>query len=243
MKGGVDGASFGESCQVGVVVISGLSLPASEQDADPFESQAANDGVIFFALGGVIIDVVASPLALGDRETGKFMKGLPVELGTGSPDKDRFGFATTFGHWSDSGKALDVIGALITGTVGAKEGEQPGGHGGSGARQLVEQIGLRMSIKELLNARLILPDADIERLDQLGVHLEEAATAFDDGRVNRQCLGHLGQLQYLFNDLRVADIMPVEKAFDRALLGLLEGFKSGPFFEEVTGQAGTNITT
>jgi hypothetical protein len=81
MEGGENGTVFFKSFHVFLVVIRSLIFPASEENANPFEGQIANDGVIFFAFGLVVIDVIASPLAAANREAGKFMKGLPVKLG------------------------------------------------------------------------------------------------------------------------------------------------------------------
>ena len=59
-------------------------MPTLEEDADPFISQRPNDGVVFFALVRVVLHIIARPLAVGDGEAAKLVKGLPVKLGTTS---------------------------------------------------------------------------------------------------------------------------------------------------------------
>src|ERR1035438_10150400 len=83
MEGGENRTAFFKSFHVFIVVIRSLIFPASEENANPFNGQSANDGVVFFAFGRVVIEVIASPLAVADRKTGKFMKGLPVEFRAG----------------------------------------------------------------------------------------------------------------------------------------------------------------
>ena len=78
MQGGKNGTSFLEGFEVSVVAVRGPILPAPEEDTNPFEGQGANDGVVFLAFGLVVIDVVASPLALGQREAGTLSRRLPA---------------------------------------------------------------------------------------------------------------------------------------------------------------------
>ena len=67
MKGGKDGTLFLEHFHVFILVVRRPVLPAAENNPNPFVGQRANDGVKLFAFGRIIIDVVASPLALVDR--------------------------------------------------------------------------------------------------------------------------------------------------------------------------------
>ena len=78
------------------------------------------------------------------------MKGLPVKLGTSRPEVDHSGFAAAPGHRSDAGKALHVLRLRIARAVGAKERQQPRCQRGARARQMVEELDLRMASKSLL---------------------------------------------------------------------------------------------
>src|SRR6266704_536021 len=124
---------------------------------------------------------VASPLALGDREAGKLVERLPVKFGAGVPKINHSGFAAAFGHRSDPGKTLDVARSLITGTIRAKEAQQPRGQRGASTGEFAEQMGLGMSMEDLFDAALVIHDDRVEGLDYLRIHLAQAAAAFDDG--------------------------------------------------------------
>ena len=125
MKGRKEGPSFGKHLHVFVFIVRGPVLPAAKEDADPFEGQGANDRVVFFTFGGVVLDIVAGPLAFGYRKAGKFVEGLPGKFRASASKINHSGFAAAFGHRSDSRKTLGVARSLITGTIGAKEAQQP----------------------------------------------------------------------------------------------------------------------
>src|SRR5207342_3154433 len=107
--------------------------------ANPFEGQAADDGVVGLASRLVILHVVPSPLALGDGEPGKLMESLPIKFGAGPTDVDRFAFATAFGDRRDPGEALGVGGFLEPSAIGPEEGEQARRHGWAGPRHALEK--------------------------------------------------------------------------------------------------------
>ena len=127
MEGGENGASLEKGLHVLLLVVSGVVLPTGKENANPLEGQGPNDGVIFFAFGGVVIDIIAGPLTLGHGEAGKFVKGLAIKFRAGLAHKDELALAAAFGHRGDTGEALNVQGLLVTRAVGAKEGTQPWG--------------------------------------------------------------------------------------------------------------------
>ena len=102
MKGSKYGPSFKQDLHILVLVVGGLILPAAEQDADPFEGQGADYGMIFFAFDRVVFNIVTSPLGLGDREASKFMEALALKLGAGLPRIDDSAFAAAFGDRSNA---------------------------------------------------------------------------------------------------------------------------------------------
>src|SRR6266702_1758370 len=144
MEGGENRTPFLEYFHVLHVVVRRPIFPASEEDPNPFEGQGTNDRVKFFTFGCVVIDIVASPLALGKREAGKFVERLPVKFGAGVPKINHSGFAAAFGHRSDSAKTLGVARRLITRRIRAKEAQQPRGKRRSRTGEFVEPIGLWM---------------------------------------------------------------------------------------------------
>ena len=122
MKGGESGASLAEGFHVFLLVVRGFTLPTLEENANPFEGQAADDGVVGLAARLVILNVVASPLALGHGEPGKLVESLPIKFGAGPAEVDRFAFATAFGDRRDPGEALDVGGFLEALAIGPEGG-------------------------------------------------------------------------------------------------------------------------
>ncbi len=141
MEGGENGTVFFKSFQVFIVLIRSLIFPTSEENANPFEGQSANDGVILFAFGPIVIDVIASPLAAANREAGKFMKGLPIRLRAGHPEMDHAGSTTAFCDRSYPANTLSIFGGLETRTIRSKEGDQPRRQRRSSARQVGEDFG------------------------------------------------------------------------------------------------------
>src|SRR2546421_6673545 len=108
MEGGENRTPFLECFHVLHVVVRRPIFPASEEDPNPFEGQGTNDRVKFFTFGCVVIDIVASPLALGDREAGKLTERSAGEFWAGAPEINHSGFAAAFGHPRESGKTLAV---------------------------------------------------------------------------------------------------------------------------------------
>ena len=126
---------------------------------------------MFFAFGLVVIDVIASPLATANREAGKFMEGLAVKLGAGYPTMDHARSAAAFCDRSYSTKALRILGGLKARTIGPKEGDQPRCQRRASARQVGEDFGLGMSLKNLSDSLVVIGDARVEGLDDLSVQL------------------------------------------------------------------------
>src|SRR3989442_14021449 len=96
MEGGENRTPFLECFHVLHVVVRRPIFPASEEDPNPFEGQGTNDRVKFFTFGCVVIDIVASPLALGDREAGKPAARSSVKFWGGVPRIKPLGFAPSF---------------------------------------------------------------------------------------------------------------------------------------------------
>ena len=127
MKGRENGTSLLEGLHMFVLIVRGAILPATEQDADPLEGQRSDHRVIFFAFGGVVVQVITRPLAVDDRKARKFMEGLPDKFRAGVPEVHHSGFAAAFGDGTDPGEVLNVLCRLIARTIRAKEGTEPRG--------------------------------------------------------------------------------------------------------------------
>src|SRR5205085_7120908 len=142
--------------------------------------QGSDDSMMFVALGGVVIDVVACPLALGHGVVGKFVKALAEKFGAGLPEVNYSHFAAAFGHRGYSAKALRVVGGLKAGAIGAKEGQQTRSQGRSGAGQFGKEQIIWVIVKDVLDPGVVLFDQGIERLNDFRMHLAEAGGAFND---------------------------------------------------------------
>src|SRR5450756_2875374 len=79
-----------------------------------------------------------------------------------------------------------------------------------------------MGVEDSLDALIVLLNDRIERLNEPNVHLAQATTALDNGRVGGQGLGFLRQGQASLKHLGAANIVAVIEAFEGARLGLLE---------------------
>src|SRR5690242_11567247 len=106
MERGENRTALLERGHVFCLVIGGFVLPAPEQDAEPLEGQRADDGVVFFALGRVVLDIVARPLAAGHREPGKLVKGLADKLRASPPAVNGLAAAAALGYRGDPRAAL-----------------------------------------------------------------------------------------------------------------------------------------
>ncbi len=177
-----------------VVVVRLPMLPTPEEDANPFEGQGANDRVIFFAFASVVLDVIASPLALGEGKAGKLMEGLPEEFGTGMSKVHESSFTAASGDRTDPGKGLDISSRLVTRTIRSKSSQEPRRQRGSSPRELAEKRGLGMVVENLFDSLVVILNHRIERLDELGIHLAEAAAALNDGRVRGKSFGCCRQI-------------------------------------------------
>src|SRR5215813_691569 len=171
MKGSEWRTSLFEGGQIFSVIIGCASLPAAEEDTDPLESQAAKDDLVAFALLGVVGDIILRPLAFGQRKSGKLVEGLPVEFGASPTSVNDLGAPTLFGNGGDARKALHVGSGGIVRAIGSEEGGQARSHGPASARQLGKEIGLRIIVKDLFNALLIILDGAVEALNEFGMPL------------------------------------------------------------------------
>ena len=89
--GGVEGGL------VAVVVVGFSVFPHLEEDADPFEGEGADGGVVFHAGGFFALVKGFGPGAPASGVVGEFVEGLLEELGAGAARLDRLGLAAVLG--------------------------------------------------------------------------------------------------------------------------------------------------
>ena len=99
-----------QGLQVTGFVIRHSLLPAGHLDADPFESQGANDGIASFAFGDFLTIERSGPDRERNRVLRIFKKRLEIKLGTLPSAMDPGGFSATLGDRSDARERLDGAG-------------------------------------------------------------------------------------------------------------------------------------
>ena len=98
-----------EGGSVAGLVIGDAVLPAAPQDADPFEGEAAEDGLVAFA-GAFLPEVIGlGPGTLGDGLAGPLDEGLAEELGRVPAPVDPELPAAAFGHRGGGGVEEVVV--------------------------------------------------------------------------------------------------------------------------------------
>src|SRR5215469_12105354 len=100
------GAPFGQASQVDLLTVGLAIFPTTVKDAHPFERQSAYGDVMWLAASLLLVVVGFGPLALGNRASRPFMKGLAQKFRTGPPEMHPWGVAAGFFHRRDPAKAL-----------------------------------------------------------------------------------------------------------------------------------------
>ena len=87
-----------------------MFFPAGEEDADPFERQGADNGIVFLAFGLVELVVGFGPDRPAHGMLSEFMKRLEGELRALPAAVNPLSLTAAFGDWSDPGKLLNLGG-------------------------------------------------------------------------------------------------------------------------------------
>src|SRR5919204_5214334 len=95
------------------LIVRGALLPASIEDADPFERQCPDGGLMGLALGALLLIVHLCPEGMPDRLRCPFDERLPEELGTLEAPVHPGRLAAPFGYWRDPGIFLEFGGGGI----------------------------------------------------------------------------------------------------------------------------------
>src|SRR5215471_7467808 len=149
-------------------------LPASIEDADPFERQRPYGGLMGFALVALLLVVHLRPERMPDRLCSPFNERLPEELGTLETPVYPGLLATPFGHRRNAGIFLQFAGGGIACTLFAEGNEQSGSEDGTRSWEGLEQREIGMALGALCNGTVEIGDGlqgDPELGDQ-GLHQE-----------------------------------------------------------------------
>ena len=85
-RGYQGGSPFGQASQVDLLTVGLAIFPTTVKDAHPLERQSAYGDVMLLASCLLLLVVGFGPLALGNRASRPFMKGLAQKLRTGPPE-------------------------------------------------------------------------------------------------------------------------------------------------------------
>jgi len=119
-------ASLSECCQIFAFVIGDPIFPATEYDANPFESQGPHHCVVVLALIALLLVIRPGPGRLRNRVTGPFVKALPQKLRTCPAEMHPFPFPAPLRHRRDPTVGLQFVGAAVTISLRAKAANSRG---------------------------------------------------------------------------------------------------------------------
>src|SRR5439155_9385831 len=103
-------------------------LPTAEQDAQPFESQGSNCGMVGLVAGPLAIVVSPRPFRTARGQPSPFVKRLAQKRGSTPAPLDDFGLAAGFGYRSDAGVALQLQRRAEAVALRAEGGQQTRQH-------------------------------------------------------------------------------------------------------------------
>src|SRR5215813_9077566 len=172
-------ASLSECRQVFAFVIGDPIFPATEYDANPFESQRSYRCVMVAAPTSLLLVVGPSPRRLRNRMTGPFVETLPQELRTGPAEMHPLPFPAPLRHRRDPTVGLQFGGTAVTISLRAKRSQQPRGHHRTGSRQRVEDEKVRMLGGYFLDLAIELRNALEQTADESDDHFHHRTLGFD----------------------------------------------------------------
>lgn len=222
-------------------VIRDIIHPAFPEDADPFEGQSADDGLVPFAAFLLLSVISGSPGGIVDGLVGPFDEGLAEEGGSVPTPVDPFAGAAFLGDRGDAAEHLEVVWQRETIAVGAEGNEQAGGQSGAGAWKIAKQVGVGMIGKDLLDLDFIEFDALAQFLELGGQEAAGQDADRDNGLVSGQSLGVGDALEAFLDGVRATDIVGLKEGAQGIGPGGLEGDQVGPFEEKGAGHRAEEI--
>ena len=133
-----------EGAEVARFVVRDAIVPAAPEDAQPFEGEAAEDGLVTFA-GLLLLAVIRfSPRTFGHGLPGPLDEGLAKELGGVPPPVRPDLPAALDAHRGDAAVFLDACGRGILAAIGAEGCDQTRSQRGARTGQVGKQLRLRV---------------------------------------------------------------------------------------------------
>ena len=105
--------------------VGGVRFPEAKDDADPFEGQGADGGLVLAAGGPFLLVEGGGPAAPPAGLVGELVEGLSEEFWTGITATDVAGLAALPRDRGDAAVALNFLGGREAIAVGSEGGDQP----------------------------------------------------------------------------------------------------------------------
>src|SRR5262245_51989555 len=140
------------------LIVQRALLPASIQDADPFERQRSYGSLMGFALVALLLVVDLRPEGMPDRLRRPFDERLPEELGTLEAPVHPGLLAAAFGHWRDPGIFLQFRRGSIPCALFAKGDQEAGSENGTRPGERLEEGKVGMALGTLCDGGVEIGD-------------------------------------------------------------------------------------
>jgi len=214
-------------------VVGSPILPALPEDADPFESQGADDCIEVLVSLLMMPDEGLCPVAVFPAFSCPFVEGLSQEVVAAHAAEDASAFAALIGDGGHAAKGGEAGCTVAVGGVLGKGGKEPGGEGGTGSGEVAEEGVFGLLGAERFDGRIVFLDRAVEDFDLIEdeVHLQL-------GRLND--VGIVGKRDEVFDDgeallepFLAATAMAVEEGLKGTFPRTFKSLGSGPAPQEV----------
>lgn len=222
-------------------VIGDIIHPAFPEDADPFEGQSADDGLVTFAAFLLLSVVSGGPGGIVDGLVGPLDESLAQEARGVPTPVDPFAVAAFLGDRSDAAEHLEVCRQRETVVLGTEGHEQARGQSGSGAWKVAEQMSMGMIGKDLLDLEIVEFDALAQFLELAGQEAAGQGADRDDGLVSGQGLGVGDAFEAFLDGVGATDIVGLKEGAQGVGPGGFEGDQVGPFEEKGAGHGAEEV--
>src|SRR5262245_16521672 len=224
-----------EAAQIFAFIVRGAVLPAAPEYAQPFESDHANGRPATFAFGDLLLIEQSSPLALADGTIGKLDHTLVIKYRTSVTELNDSLASTFLFDRSHPAETEQIVRGREVGADSPESRCQPRSQYWTAAWQILEQPGLGVLGKDLLNLQVVLLDGLVESTQLLDQPYHLQLQRLDQGRVLGQGRRLLHGLQALSDSVFRTAVMRVEESPQGASFDALELSQIGPAAQKVQG--------
>lgn len=222
-----------ERDEVAAFVVGSAVLPTFPEDADPFESECAQDGLMTFSSSLLLSVEGLGPDRTRDGLTDPFNKTLPQKFRAVPTPMHPHKPTAFFPDGRDAGVFLERGGVRVTRAIRAERGQKPRSQDRPRSRQLSKQSRIWVSGEGLGNAVFQILDRDLERT-QLGDEQRGLGNGnVDDGCVRGKRSRGRDAGQSFLNQGRAAGVVGLIKTPQSRRACRLNGGERWPSVKEV----------